>query len=124
MAAGSPARRPGLPPTRPRLRAARRPALVRSAISARSSWATAPSTCSENMPCGVVVSIGSRRVRKCALGLELFDDVEQVANRAGEALQPHDDQGFAGTDLTHEACQYRARAIGAGGVFLEDCLAA
>jgi hypothetical protein len=30
--------------TRPRLRAARSPALVRSAISARSSWATAPST--------------------------------------------------------------------------------
>ena len=43
-----------------------RPALVRSAISARSSWATAPSTCKENMPCGVEVSIGSRRLRKCA----------------------------------------------------------
>jgi hypothetical protein len=49
-----------------RRRAARSPALVRSAISARSNWATAPSTCSENMPCGVVVSIGSRRLRKCA----------------------------------------------------------
>ena len=36
MASGSPARSPGLPPTRPRLRAARSPALVRSAISARS----------------------------------------------------------------------------------------
>jgi hypothetical protein len=33
MASGSLARRPGLPPTRPRLRAASRPALVRSAIS-------------------------------------------------------------------------------------------
>ena len=32
----------------------------------RSRWATAPSTCSENMPCGVVVSIGSCRLRKCA----------------------------------------------------------
>jgi hypothetical protein len=64
--AGSPARRPGLPPMRPRLRAACRPAFVRSAIRARSSWATAPSTWSENTPCGVVVSIGSRRLRKCA----------------------------------------------------------
>ncbi len=30
------------------------------------STATAPSTCSENMPCGVVVSTGARRLRKCA----------------------------------------------------------
>jgi hypothetical protein len=37
MAFGSPARRPGLPPTRPLARAAFRPDLVRSAISARSS---------------------------------------------------------------------------------------
>jgi hypothetical protein len=62
----SPFRNPGLPPTRPRLRAAFRPALVRPAISARSSWATAPRTCRENMPCGVVVSMGSRRLWKWA----------------------------------------------------------
>src|SRR3712207_7714730 len=30
------------------------------------SCATAPSTCKENMPCGVEVSMGSRRERKCA----------------------------------------------------------
>jgi len=54
MAAGSPARRPGLPPTRPRRRAACSPALVRSAISARSSWATAPSTWESIRICGVV----------------------------------------------------------------------
>ena len=35
IASGSPFRSPGLPPTRPRLRAAFKPALVRSAISAR-----------------------------------------------------------------------------------------
>lgn len=40
------------------------PAIVRSEISARSSCATAPRTCSENMPWGVVVSIGSRSERK------------------------------------------------------------
>ena len=66
MAPGSRARSPGLPPTRPRALADPNPALVRSAISARSNCATAPSTCSENMPCGVVVSMGSRRERKCA----------------------------------------------------------
>lgn len=41
IASGSRVRRPGLPPLRPRALAARRPALVRSAISARSSCATA-----------------------------------------------------------------------------------
>jgi len=40
IAAGSPARTPGLPPTLPRALADARPALERSAISARSSWAT------------------------------------------------------------------------------------
>ena len=52
IASGSLARSPGLPPTRPWLRAVRRPALVRSAMSARSSWATAPRTRRENMPSG------------------------------------------------------------------------
>ena len=42
------------------------PAFVRSEISARSSCATAPSTWSENIPCGVDVSIGWRSDRKCA----------------------------------------------------------
>ena len=50
----------------PRASAALMPAFVRSEISARSSWATAPSTCSENMPCGVEVSIGPRSERKSA----------------------------------------------------------
>ena len=45
IASRPPAHRPGLPPMRPRARAAHNPALVRSAIKARSSWAaTAPST--------------------------------------------------------------------------------
>lgn len=64
IAVGSRARSPGLPPRRPRALAARRPAFVRSEVRARSSCATAPSTCNENIPCGVVVSTGSRRERK------------------------------------------------------------
>ena len=54
-------RRAGRAADTTRLRAARSPPLVRSAISARSIWATAPSTCSKNMPCGVVVSISIGR---------------------------------------------------------------
>lgn len=57
---------PGLPGFFPFAFAALIPAFVRSEISARSSWATAPRTCRENMPCGVDVSIGSRSDRKCA----------------------------------------------------------
>src|SRR3954451_1371926 len=119
MAAGSPARRPGLPPTRPRLRAASKPALVRSAISARSSCATAPSTCSENIPCGVVVSIGSHRLRKYApfaASCSITD--KQMADRAGEPVEADDDEGLAGGDVAQQAGQHWARAIGAGGVFL------
>lgn len=43
--------------------AARIPALVRSEV--RSRWATAPSTCRENIPWGVDVSMESRSERKC-----------------------------------------------------------
>jgi hypothetical protein len=64
MASGSPARRPGFPPTRPRLRAADSPALGASAIRARWTWATTPSICSENVPCGAAASIGSHRLRE------------------------------------------------------------
>ena len=60
------ARAPDCRRSDPWVGAVRRPALVRSAMSARSSCATAPSICRENMPCGVVVSTGSCRLRKCA----------------------------------------------------------
>ena len=63
---GSRARRPGLPPTRPRAFAARKPALVRSRIRLRSNSATAPSICSTRTPLGPDVSIGSASERKCA----------------------------------------------------------
>ena len=105
MAAESPARRPGLPPTRPRLRAALSPASVRSAISARSSWATARS-----------VDRVAQAAEMRALGFELFDDSEQVADRAGEAIEPDDDQGLAGADLAQQAPQHWPGAIGAGGL--------
>ena len=59
-----------------------------------------------------------------ALGLELLDDGEQVADRAGEAIEPDHDQGFAGADLAQQARQHRPAAIGAGGVLLEDVGAA
>ncbi len=57
-------------------------------------------------------------------GFELFDDGEQVADRAGEAIEPDHDEGLAGADLAQQTCQHGAAAIGAGGVLLKDRVAA
>ena len=59
-----------------------------------------------------------------ALGFELLDDVEQMADRPGEAIEPDHDEGLAGSDLAQQARQYRAGAISAGGVLLADRIAA
>ena len=55
-----------------------------------------------------------------ALGFELLDDVEQVTDRPGEAIQSDHDEGLAGSDLAQQARQHRAGAISAGGVLLAD----
>jgi hypothetical protein len=53
-----------------------------------------------------------------AVALKLFDDRKQVADRAGEAVQPDHDQGLAGADLAQQTGQHRAAAIGPGSVLL------
>ena len=53
-----------------------------------------------------------------ALGLELFDDGEEVADRAGEPVEPDHDQRLAGADVAQQAREHWPRAISAGGVFL------
>ena len=47
-----------------------------------------------------------------------------MTDRAGEAIEPDDDQGIAAADVAEEAGEHWAGAIGAGGVFLEDAGAA
>ena len=54
-----------------------------------------PSTCSENIPCGVEVSIGSRRSGSECFA-EVFNDVKQVADRSSQAI---DDEHVAGTEI-------------------------
>ena len=67
------------------------------------------------------MSIGSRRLRKCAPRfLQLLDDRQQVADRARQTIEPDHDQGFARADLVQQPCQHRPAAIGAGGVLFED----
>ena len=53
--------------------------------------------------------------------LKLLDDAQQVADRAGKAVEPHHDQRFTGGDVAQQARQHRPAAVGAGGVLLEDC---
>src|SRR5271157_3288800 len=121
MAAGSLALRPGFPGSFPRACAALMPAFVRSEISARSSCATAPRTWSENMPWGVdVVAQGAKMG---AALLQAVDDVEEMADRAREAVEADDDENIAWSDLAHQSCELWPSARGARPVFLVNCRA-
>ena len=69
--------------------------MLRSAISARSSLATAPSTRSENMPCGAwwrrrVAKAAGMRVGKALLDGRFFTNIQGTCKRsfAGVAEQP------------------------------------
>ena len=55
---------------------------------------------------------------------ELVDDGEEMADRARQAVEANDDQGVTAADVAKQAGEHRAGAIGAGGVFLEDVVAA
>ena len=94
-------------------------------MSARSSWATAPKTCNENIPCGVVVSIGSRRLRKCAplasscsiTANKWLTERARRSSRTTTRVSP-------GRHVADEARQDWSAAIGTRGVLLEDTSAA
>ena len=49
----------------------------------------------------------------------LADPARQVADGAGEAIQPEHDQGLAAADVAQKSRQQRPAGIGAGGMFLE-----
>jgi hypothetical protein len=55
-----------------------------------------------------------------ACGLQLLDDGEQMADRAGETVEADHHQGFAGADIAQQARQHGPIAIGAGGMFFKD----
>jgi hypothetical protein len=91
MAAGSPARRPGLPPTRPRLRAASRPALVRSAISARSKVGDRARHLQREHPLqgrGVDRIVQATKIRP--FRRQLLDHREQMTDRVSDCTKRGD----------------------------------
>jgi len=53
-----------------------------------------------------------------------LDHGQQVADRAGEAIQPNHNQGLPAADVAQQACQHRPAAVSAGGVLFEDRRAA
>src|SRR4051794_41112268 len=56
--------------------------------------------------------------------LKQFDDVEQVADRARQPIEPDHDQDFARTELTQQTSQRAWRMGRCRRRFLEDCRAA
>lgn len=116
IASGRRSRRPGLPARRPRALAALIPDLVRSAISARSSWATAPRTCRENIPCGADVSIGSRSDRKWTSrsSRSSMTSSRWLTDRAGRSSQTTTRTSPA--DSSFSTLVRTGRARSAGGV--------
>ena len=81
----------GRPPSRPRARAAFKPACVRSRISWRSNSAIAPKMWNTSRPDELVVSMPSVRLRKPSCrSLELADQLDQMPQRAAETIQAPD----------------------------------
>ena len=76
------------------------------------------------MPWAVEVSMGSRSERSGPALLQALDDVEEMADRAGEAVETDDDENIAGPDLAHQSCQLWPSARGARPVFPVNCRAA
>ena len=44
---------------------------------------------------------------------------QQMADRAGQAVEPDHDQGFAGGNVAQQPGQHRPAAVGAGGMLLQ-----
>jgi hypothetical protein len=114
MAAGSWARSPGLPPIRPRLRAERRPALVRSHDQCPLELRDGAQDLQREhaLRCRGVDRVAQAAEMR-ALGFELLDDGEQMADRAGEAVEPDHDQGLARARISRKRRVFRAN----GGCF-------
>lgn len=55
---------------------------------------------------------------------ELLDDREQMTDGAGQPIKAHDDQRFAGADVTQQSGQHWAATVGPGGIFLQHRLTA
>ena len=125
MAFGSPARRPGLPPTRRRARAGAQPGF--GALGDEGPFKL--SDAAEHLQREHALRRGGvDRVAQAAemrpRCFQLLDDGQQVADRTGETIEPDHHQGFAGADLAQQARQHGSAAIGAGGMLFEDCGAA
>ncbi len=69
--------------------------------------------------------MGSRNERKVGAALlQPLDDFEEVADRAGEAIEADDGEDIAGPDLAHQSGEFRPSPRRSRAVLLVDCRAA
>src|SRR5208283_6220304 len=66
----------------------------------------------------------AQRAKVGAALLQPLDDFEQVADRAGKAVEADDDEDIAGPDLAHQSGELRPSPRRARAVLLVDCRAA
>ena len=59
-----------------------------------------------------------------APSLEIFDDVEQMADRSGEAIEANDDEHFAGAEIFQQLRKDRSCARRTGSELLMNTVAA
>ena len=93
----------GRPPRRPRVRAAERPACVRSRIRSRSNSASAAKTWKTSRPPGVVVSFDSVSERSRSRAFERGNRLDEVAQRAAEAIEAPYHQRLASACILERA---------------------
>ena len=107
----------GRPPCFPRRLAAANPAVIRSWVKARSYCASAPKRLNRKAPCGVVVSICSVRERNATpWALEGEDNLQEMRERAAQAVQFPDDQAIAGVHIGEGLLEPRAIVPRAAGL--------
>src|SRR5208282_1859489 len=66
----------------------------------------------------------AQRAKVSAVLLQALDDVEEMTDRAGEAVEADDDENIAGSDLAHQSGELWPSARGARPVFPVNCRAA
>src|SRR5208283_516230 len=121
MAAGSRALRPGLPESFPLAFAALMPALVRSEKRAFELRDRAEDLERKHALGRRSVDGVAQRTKASAALLQPLDDFEEVADRAGEAVQADDDEDIA---IAHQSGELWPSPRRARAVLLVDCRAA
>ena len=109
----------GLPPLRPRARAAFTLSRTRWRMTLRSISANAAWICRKARPAGVVVHGRVEGAETDAALVEFVDEGDELAGAAPEPVEVEDDEDIAAAQVVEAGGEARAIGRGAGGVILE-----